>query len=218
MLELDKYRMAFFDCDGVILDSNRIKTEAFRNAVSEESPQLVEKFVQFHQENGGVSRYIKFQYFYKDMMGLNDYGLQVEEALQRYASEIESGLLICSEVDGVIEVLKYLNNYGIPCFVISGGDEAELNEVFQKRRLNEYFTGIFGSPSTKVQNLDKIEACEGIKKPSIFFGDSKSDLEAAENHGIDFIYVTQFSEWDEGVGVCQRKGWKTIHNFLSEKI
>ena len=210
MYNLNRYQFVFFDCDGVILNSNQIKTEAFRNAVSYYSSQLVDEFIQFHQENGGASRYVKFEYFYKDMLGLDDYS-----TLRQYASEVRSGLLKCTEVDGVRNILKLMNCFGIPCFVVSGGDEKELNDVFNIRGLDKYFSGIFGSPATKIQNLGKIMFDKGDLSSSIFFGDSKNDLEAAENYGMDFVYVSQFSEWKDGVEICQSRGYDTIHNFLS---
>ena len=65
MLNSGQYTHAFFDCDGVILNSNKVKSEAFALALEGESPELVRKFVQYHQKNGGISRFVKFEYFFK---------------------------------------------------------------------------------------------------------------------------------------------------------
>ena len=53
MLSISAYQIAVFDCDGVILDSNQIKSEAFAYALPDDPPELVKNFVQYHKENGG---------------------------------------------------------------------------------------------------------------------------------------------------------------------
>ena len=65
MIDLKKYQVCIFDCDGVILDSNKIKTNAFKQALKDEPRDKIEQLVKYHKENGGVSRYKKFEYFYK---------------------------------------------------------------------------------------------------------------------------------------------------------
>ena len=44
------------DFDGVILESVSVKTEAFRTLFSF-APEYVEEIVQFHKDNGGMSRF-----------------------------------------------------------------------------------------------------------------------------------------------------------------
>ena len=55
MLSISAYQIAVFDCDGVILDSNQIKSEAFAYALPDDPPELVKNFVQYHKENWGGS-------------------------------------------------------------------------------------------------------------------------------------------------------------------
>ena len=57
MFDLSKYKYALFDCDGVILQSNELKSAAFAGALAGEPEDLVAQFVAYHKENGGVSRY-----------------------------------------------------------------------------------------------------------------------------------------------------------------
>ena len=64
---LEQFDYAIFDCDGVILDSNAIKTQAFREALPGEPEDLVEQLVSFHKATGGVSRYVKLEYFFKEL-------------------------------------------------------------------------------------------------------------------------------------------------------
>ena len=60
---LNDYQTFVFDCDGVILNSNKIKTDSFREVLSPFGNIAAEKLIKYHVENGGVSRYAKFRYF-----------------------------------------------------------------------------------------------------------------------------------------------------------
>ena len=65
MIELNKYNTIIFDCDGVILNSNFQKIEAYRNtALAYGASKLqAEELVAHHVELTGISRYVKFKYF-----------------------------------------------------------------------------------------------------------------------------------------------------------
>ena len=70
MIELEKYETIIFDCDGVILNSNFQKIEAYRNAAIEfgASEQQAQALVDHHVELTGISRHIKFKYFLSEIM------------------------------------------------------------------------------------------------------------------------------------------------------
>ena len=86
----------------------------------------------------------------------------------------------------------------IPWLIVSGGDQIELREVFNKKGLAEYFNGgIFGSPDTK-NDIIKREISNGIIKfPALMLGDSKLDHIAAESNKIDFLFVYQWTDFTE---------------------
>ena len=63
MINIAKYDFYIFDCDGVILDSNNLKSRAYAEALTAEPLELVLEFVEYHKENGGISRYEKFKYY-----------------------------------------------------------------------------------------------------------------------------------------------------------
>ena len=48
-----------FDFDGVIIDSMPIKTEGFRKVFEGFEPAAVEKLLDYHNLNGGLSLYVK---------------------------------------------------------------------------------------------------------------------------------------------------------------
>ena len=55
------------DFDGVILESVSVKTEAFR-ALFSFVPEHVEEIVQFRRYNGGMFRFNKFRFIYKNIL------------------------------------------------------------------------------------------------------------------------------------------------------
>ena len=62
-------KLLILDCDGIIFDSNNLKTEGYRQSlralkVSEEG---VNDFVKLHLSDVSVSRFVKFQRFFSDI-------------------------------------------------------------------------------------------------------------------------------------------------------
>ncbi|TWX54056.1 HAD family hydrolase [Colwellia hornerae] len=210
---LSSYSVAIFDCDGVILDSNKIKSEAFGLALPDEDPALVKEFVEYHQQHGGISRYIKFEYFFKHIKKQTNYSKALESALTRYAALSKKGLLECSEIPGVRDILEYLNSMKTPCYVASGGDQQEIREVFKSRNLSIYFHGVFGSPLSKIDNLAQLKVDEKLISPGIFFGDARSDMEAANKYSLDFVYISGVSEWIDGTLCGLEQGFDVFNDF-----
>ena len=79
--------------------------------------------------------------------------------------------------------------------IVSGGDQAELRNVFASRGIAEWFDGgIFGSPDTKDEILARELANSNIAQPALFLGDSKYDYQAASAAGLDFVFLSGWSE------------------------
>ncbi|MNJ63969.1 Phosphoglycolate phosphatase [compost metagenome] len=84
---------------------------------------------------------------------------------------------------------------GTHWLVISGGDQQELREIFSQRGLLNYFDmGIYGSPSSKDEIIARESLAGKIIAPVLFFGDSQYDYEAAKRAGMDFAFVSDWSE------------------------
>ena len=70
-------RCVFFDCDGVIFDSNRFKLEAMRRALSGHTPGELDAMEAFWRANGGASRFVKFEHFFTHIAPRDDVGSEV---------------------------------------------------------------------------------------------------------------------------------------------
>lgn len=203
--QVEEYARVVFDCDGVILDSNWLKSDAFGAALEGEPDERRREFVAWHRANGGISRYVKFAHYFEKMYPVPDAEARARAAIDRYAALVQQGLLSCDELPGLRMLLARLNDAGVPCFVNSGGAENELREVLASRDLAKYFAGIFGSPATKPDNMQRIAEIDSAM-PGLFLGDAKSDFDAASGAGFDFVFVSGRSEWESGRDFCAANG------------
>jgi phosphoglycolate phosphatase-like HAD superfamily hydrolase len=205
-LNAPKYQTLVFDCDGVLLDSNRVKTAAFRLAALPYGTTAAERLVQHHVENGGVSRYKKFEHFLWKIVpeataldaaprDLPDY----DALLSAYAVAVHEGLRTCAVAEG-LEQLRAKTAHA-RWLVVSGGDQAELRAVFDERGIADYFDGgIFGSPNSKGDIVARELATGNIKRPALFLGDSRLDHEVAAANELEFVFVSQWTEmpdWEQ---------------------
>lgn len=197
MIELTKYKTLVFDCDGVVLKSNKIKTQAFYEATKHFGHQFAQAIVDYHIQNGGVSRYIKAKYFITDILQQEFDEIVYQDILNRFVKSVKDGLMSCEVAQGLEELR--LKTQKANWLIVSGGDQDELQEVFIKRGLDQYFDGgIFGSPDDKTDILAREIKKGNISSSSLFIGDSKYDFLAASKAGCDFIFLsgwTEFVNW-----------------------
>lgn len=196
MIDLANYNTWVFDCDGVLLDSNGVKTDAFFRAAEPYGRDKAEALVDYHVRNGGISRYVKFRSFLTDIVGRDRVDdRELDDLLERYGSFVQQGLLDCEVAPGLTR-LRELTSSAL-WLVVSGGDQEELRAVFAERGLADYFDGgIYGSPDSKDEILAREWQNGGILQPAVFIGDSRYDIEAATRAGLDFIFARRWSESD----------------------
>jgi phosphoglycolate phosphatase-like HAD superfamily hydrolase len=201
-----EYKTFVFDCDGVVLHSNQIKTESFRSAARPWGENVANALVAHHVENGGISRYRKFAHFFETILpdhcpgavpGVDGPGF--DELLASYAQAVHDGLMTSTVAEG-LETLREKTAHANWC-IVSGGDQAELRDIFGVRGLEHLFDGgIFGSPDSKDIILARELEVGTIEKPALFLGDSRYDYEAAQRAGIDFVFVwgwTELADWQD---------------------
>lgn len=194
---LSKYSSILFDCDGVLLNSNRAKTEAFRIVATPFGDKAAEELVQFHVQNGGISRYQKFELLFRDILNEPVDKVIIQQLADEYGKVVYEQLLNCPVASGLTSMRKATPQ--ATWFIVSGGAESELRSVFKERGLAELFDGgIYGNPLSKDEILANLAASEAIRKPAIFLGDSRYDHQVASKAGFDFVFVhgwTEFSDW-----------------------
>ena len=204
MRSLDCYSCLIFDCDGVVLDSNRIKTEAFRQAALPWGEAAADALADYHVARGGVSRYVKFRHFLDRIVpdrATADEGPGLEAMLETFSKSVRAGMMSCAAAEGLAELRAATPD--ARWLIVSGGDQVELRQIFETRGLAPYFDGgIFGSPDTKDKILQHQIAAGNIQCPALFLGDTRYDHEASCRAEIDFCFVsgwTEFADWREYV-------------------
>ena len=177
-----------WDFDGVILDSMKIRDLGFVVIFKNYPKNLVDKLLDYHNENGGLSRYIKIKYFYNELLGKEI----TQERIQEYADAFskvmleklgDKNLLINNSVDFI---LKNYKNYNF--HIVSGSDGKELNILCKRLDIAQYFLTIQGSPTHKnklVQDLMSQNSYD--TKETCLIGDSINDYNAADNSDIYFL-------------------------------
>jgi len=199
-----KYDKFIFDCDGVILNSNKIKKEAFQKILSQYSVNLVKLYNQSLVSRNGYSRHQKFAHFSEVILKLKgkEYDTKLSQLLRDYSNLVVSKLINCQ----IPSSLKFgFSNFMSlrQVFIVSAGDEKELKKVFEERGLNNFVdkTNIYGSPKTKQENISNLYSENKILNTErvLLIGDSAYDYEVATEFNFDFLFVSD---------------WTADHSFL----
>lgn len=211
-MKITEYKTLVFDCDGVILNSNKVKTAAFYKAALPYGEKAAEALVEYHVARGGVSRYKKFEWFMSEVVQGRP-GLSIDQLLKTYADEVKKDLLNCEVADGLFELREKTRQSN--WLIVSGGDQKEINEVFTVRGLDSLFDGgLFGSPDSKEEILNREIASGNIRSPAVFIGDSKYDHLAASSCNLDTLFLSGWSEFSTWPEYCSKN---KIPVYLSVK-
>ncbi|TXC82193.1 HAD family hydrolase [Metabacillus litoralis] len=214
---LSQYDVIVFDCDGVLIDVNLLKCEAFGKAVAEYPSDIVTNFVDHCKNTFGVSRYVKFKEFFSDFAKEPFQENKYNYFLTNYANICKVMYQSAHITPGCESLLSDLFNSNKSLYVASGSDEKELKEAFIGRNLNIYFNGIYGSPKTKSE-CTSIILQKNSNKRAVFIGDSLSDMKAAKEYELDFIYMSKFTVQSEEQDLkCRSEATKVI-STLEELI
>ena len=214
MLNLKPYKTLVFDCDGVILDSNKLKTQAYYDtAISYGANEAqAQALVDHHVQYGGISRYPKYGYFIREIMGQAVTDEALKTLLDRFAYEIHRGLLNCEMAPELWDFRDATPD--ARWMLVSGGDQAELRTLFAERGIDGMFdAGIFGSPDNKDMILAREIANGNLAMQAIFFGDSRYDHQAAIRAGLDFVFVSGWTELEEWQKYCAENNIDVIESL-----
>ncbi|WP_421995225.1 HAD family hydrolase [Roseococcus sp.] len=192
-------RAIVFDCDGVLLDSNRLKTECFGEVLTAAGFDAADiaKFLTFQRENFGLSRYRLFERLLEWPLAVRPPVTQAD-LLALYSEAVSGRYALCDTTEGMWPVVTALAET-LPLYIVSGSDQAELRRVLAAREQAAPFRIVFGSPATKDENLRTVMAdlaskLDGIRPEEVIFvGDAEADWRAAHGAGLRFIYMDRYS-------------------------
>lgn len=208
---LSKKTCFVFDFDGVIKDSVHVKTQAFEQIYRSYGSEVVEKVKTYHLENGGLSRYKKFEYYEKVLLKKKITNDEVNSLSNQFSDIVKNKVINSSPIPGVINFLDILKKNNILTVVNSATPLSELKEIIKQCNYEKYFQKIYGSPETKTNNLFSVMRDFDIQsKDIVFFGDAKNDLIAASETNISFIGV---GDYFRELNISENSDHSFINNF-----
>jgi len=185
---MDKFKIILWDFDGVIMDSMPIRGKGFEEVLKEYPNEQVAQLMQFHEQNGGLSRYVKFRYFFEEIRKESITEAQVL-ALAESFSKIMFQLLIDEKLliaDSVKFIKENYSDYEM--HIVSGSDGNELRAICEGLKLAPYFKTINGSPTPKKELVAGLIDHNNYNRDEIvLIGDSINDFDAAMENGISFV-------------------------------
>ena len=176
-----------FDFDGVILDSMPIRDYGFKEIFKDFDDGLVNKLLEYHNQNGGLSRYVKIKYFYNKLLKQEI----SEDKIINYADNF-SKIMKTELVDKrylIADTLKFIKeNYKkYNLHIVSGSDEKELKYLCKELGIDSFFQSINGSPTHKNKLVEDVLVINKyMESETILIGDSVNDYDAAKENNLDF--------------------------------
>lgn len=216
---LSDYEVYIFDCDGVILNSNKLKIDAMKNVLIAHSFSLqqVEKCLDYFRNNFGKSRFHHVDFFLKNILNVSSSRkCELEkDILQDFSMQCRELYLSAELTDGFISFITECNGER---YVASGSEQGELRDVFSQRGLSKYFSEIFGSPTSKIEIVRHILELEKTTN-AVMFGDAESDMLSARENNIDFIFYSPLSNVREKmIEKCTLYRYLIIDDFSKMRI
>lgn len=187
-----------FDFDGVIVESIDIKTRAFAKLFETEGNDIVEKVVDYHVKNSGVSRFEKFRYIYKEILKRHLSGDEFQGLCSHFSQLVADAVAAAPFVSGAREFLEnYFKVYDF--YIASATPQDEIENIIKRRQMQRYFKRVYGSPKKKVDIVREILAAYILEhnemssdlvfspQSFVYVGDTMSDYLAAKENKVAFI-------------------------------
>lgn len=177
----------FFDFDGVIKDSTDVKTQAFYSLYLPFGEDIAEKAKTHHIENGGVSRFEKFNIYHKEFLGIELSEKEIDTWASKFSELVKQEVIQSDYVKGALETIQTLyEDYNL--FIITGTPQEEIMDIANSLEITKYFVEICGSPNNKIYWSQYLMDKYNLDNKNItFVGDAMSDFKAAEAYDYQFI-------------------------------
>ena len=177
-----------FDFDGVIVDSNRVKADAFGALYAPYGEAIAQEVVAFHLAHGGMPRAEKFRHWQRDIVDGPHDEATIADLGRRFGEMVKEKVKRVPEIPGAEAALKALSAR-LPLHMASATPQTELEEIVEARHLDRYFASIHGVPTSKADAL-RMRLAEGFGPDEILMvGDATADHAAAITVGTRFLGI-----------------------------
>ncbi|WP_240455537.1 HAD family hydrolase [Halomonas faecis] len=179
-----------FDFDGVILDSARLKRQAFADLYADEPNEQHRDVVAYLERRGGQPREVKFRHIEGHILGRDASEPRIQTLCRRFKERVEQRLFEAKAIPGAQAFLERWAGH-LPLYLLSATPETELKAITARRGLDRYFLEVIGAPPDKVTGLrNLLVRRDHAPATTVMIGDSYNDYRAARSNGTAFIGVT----------------------------
>ena len=194
-----KTKIVVFDFDGVIVDSNYVKRNAWFE-IFPASMELTRDEVEESLDRVKETRYdiLRDIFLKKGIAEEKKLDTLVVQYAEKYDGAIQNGMVLMPSVK---EILPLLARERI-LYVNSATPTEPLRESVVRLGISQHFKDVLGRPADKAENLHLILGREKVTTDEIcMIGDGEDDRQAADIIGCRFIGVqNEFNGWKEGIG------------------
>ena len=183
---IKRAEVVFWDFDGVIKDSVKVKSDAFEQIFLPFGKEIAKKIKIHHEINGGMSRFDKLP-IYLDWSGVVPSRQLVDEYAEKFSLLVKQKVIDSEWVDGILEYLQ--NNYKRQqFFLITATPQQEIEDILFQLKIESYFNEVLGSPIKKSNAIERLLRQYSISpENAVMVGDADSDYQAAQFNNIQFV-------------------------------
>jgi phosphoglycolate phosphatase-like HAD superfamily hydrolase len=189
------------DFDGVVIESNALKTQTFEKIFGR-FPEYAAEMLRFHAANVSLSRYKKFDHLLELLGRKHDQPLR-EDIAADFSQRMIEGMVTVPLVTGALSFLQTITAH-LPIYLASVTPETELRTILDQRKLAKWFTGIYGCPPwTKPAAIADVLKRENLTaSDALLIGDSAGDQSAAMLTGVSFLARNSGLQFEEPYPTC----------------
>ncbi len=179
-------RAVILDFDGVIIESNGLKTAAFERVFAR-FPEHAEAMVAYHHAHVSESRFVKFAYLTTELLGRPAGDPLIAQLGEIFSAEITRLIDECPMVPGAARFLEAVGGC-VPLYLASMTPQDELLDILERRRLRSAFAAVYGCPPwPKPRAIHEVLTLIGTSDGVLFIGDSAGDQRAGRENGVEFL-------------------------------
>jgi len=183
---MSSLRAVILDFDGVILESNGLKTAAFESVFGR-FPEHADAMIAYHHAHVSESRFAKFTHLVTERLGRPAGDPLIVQLGEAFSAEMIRRIADCPMVPGAGRFLDAFAGR-VPLYVSSMTPQDELLSILARRGLAEIFDGVYGYPPwPKAEAIQEIVSRLGSSAGVLFVGDSAADQRAAREAGVEFL-------------------------------
>lgn len=213
-LDLTEYKTIVLDCDGVVLNSNQTKVNAYYNTAKRMggTDAQAQAFVDYHIKLGSIPRNDKIRHYITDIIQQPLTPALFQAFMDIFTEILDETLMQC-QIAPALHAFKAATSQA-KWMLMSGGDQEELRQIFPRRGLDTLFElGIYGGPTKKNEHLARMVADGTIQFPALFVGDSRFDHQASTGAGLDFVFVSDWTDMQDWQTYCKQHHVTVWHHL-----